>query len=187
MESLGVDFRDCPVIIYDNDGNQMGSTVVKEHDKREMTISVSELPEGATQGERLDLLIIYSGGAGRFYGTPRKSMGIGAYEIALFKEHEQYSRGAERFKLSAPALINNIVTNLGKTPLEPPVKVVVKDLSTNGMLIKAPPGNFKKGQTLEIDVNIQGKDVVFYGLILREQEGDYNTVSYGCKFVFPNL
>jgi len=184
MNNMGIyNFQDCPVIIYDSDDRYITKAIITEHDKRDMSIEISDALEYIDQGSRLNVLIIQSGVAVEFSGRPRR-VRSGRREIALFNERQRRPRAYTRHKINAPAVINSFITPAGQQPFSPPLEIIVENISSTGVLIKAPHGYFGLNSLLEIDVNIQGKDVILFVKVVREQGNADDTVSFGCKFIF---
>lgn len=182
--NIGVrNLKNCTALIFDNDNNYKVEATIIEHDKNEMSIAISEKLDNVKRGTRLNLLIIHSGDVIEFRGT-LIGMRNGMSEITLFNERNRKARAAVRHKINASAVINNLIAETGQKPFDPPLKVMIENISATGALVKSPPGHFGINSILELSVNIHGKDVVLYGAVVREQENADNTVSYGCKLVF---
>ena len=185
------DFIDCPVVIYDDDNAYITKAIIASYDRREKSIEIYENEileelENIKQGAHLDILIIHAGGAVEFSGRMSKiRKNAGLREIMLFNERQREARNSIRHKLNAPALLHSLTAASGeKTPFDPPLQVLLENISTTGALIKAPPTNFELNSILEIHVTIQEKDVLFQGLVTRVHEDPDYGVDLGCKFVF---
>ena len=178
-------FINCPVIIYDNDNNYITKAIVEEYNKRDKSIIVSEDLEHITQAARLKVLIIHPGGATEFNGTRMRSFKGIINKIELFNEQQRGARTAIRYQLDSPAAIRSFVVKSGQELLNPPLDVIVENISSAGVLVKSPPGHLKINHILEIHVNIQDREIVLFGKITREKANTDKTVSYGCKLIFP--
>ena len=178
-----INFTGCPVIIYDSENSYITEAVIINHNIRETTVEVSGDLEKSETGARLNVLIINPHGAFEYSGTLRK-LRNGTNEISLFNEKKREARAAVRHKLNSPAIIKSVITESGHKLETPHQEIIVENISATGALIKSLPGHIELNSTLEILVNVHGKDVVFFGSVVREQKNDDNTVGHGCKFVF---
>jgi len=178
-----LNFMDCPVIIHDSDNNCMMEAIIINHNTKETTIEISEDLGKSVHGARLNVLILNPYGAFEYSGTLRKLRNR-PDEIELFNEKKREARAAVRHKLNTPAIIKSVITESGHKLETPNQEIIVENISATGALIKLPSGHIELNSTLEILVNIHGKDIVFYGSVVREQINDDNTVGHGCKFVF---
>lgn len=181
--SLG-DYKDSMVLIYDDKDNLITKTTVTAHDKKTMVIEISGGLDTVKTGTHVNLLIIHADGAGEFSGIMRKPR-FGVCEVALFGERQRKGRATARHLMNIPAVINNLTINNQQTALREPAQIVIENLSTTGILIKSSSFRFEAGHILQIEFNLNGKDVIINGKILREQINPDNTLGYGCRLIFP--
>jgi len=178
-----LNFTDCPVIIHDSDNNYMMEAIIINHNTKETKVEISEDLEKSVQGASLNVLIINPYGAFEYSGTLRR-LRDRLNEIELFNEKKRKARVAVRHKLNTPAIIKSVITESGHKLETPYQEIIVENISATGALIKSHSGHIELNSTLEILVNVHGKDVVFYGAVVREQKNADNTVGHGCKFVY---
>jgi len=183
MTSITGSFKDAIAVIHDSNNNFIAKTTITAHDKKTMIIEIDDKMENVKTGTRLNLLIIHSSGASDFSGTLRKS-GFGTCEISLFGERERKGRSAVRHTLNIPATIKDLMIKDKQESFREPLQVTIENLSTTGTLVRSPLGGFEKGYILQIEFNINGKDAIIYGEVIREQKNKNMTFSYGCKLIF---
>jgi hypothetical protein len=174
-----------PAVIYDSHNRYLIKAIITEHHKREMSIYVSELLEDVPIGERVHLLVVHSGGASEFGGIVRgTNRSEGTREISLFNEQRRTGRATLRYELKSPGIVVSHTPLATGRPEELFIRVVITNMSSAGMLVKAPPLHFAKGGILEINTEINGKEVRLAGRIVRENPAADGTIDYGCKFEF---
>jgi hypothetical protein len=171
-------YKGCPVFIYCSEDNYITEGIIQHHDPDWNYISILEsLKEHATN--HLEVVILHPGGVSEYKGTIRE---LNNYrEIALFKHHERHGRDSGRHNIYEPARI--CVVDAANNPITSPMKLLVENISTSGILIKSPEDYFKLHQNLEININISGKEVVLYAEVVRIKENN-NNFDVGCHFNF---
>ena len=182
MQSGLRNYTNCPVIIYDINNEHIADSFITEHDKRSGTILIASLLNNLEQGAKVNIIIVHAGGVASYNGSLRKARGE-EHEIALYNEKHRQARGSHRHKLNTPGTINNIITKDGKQQLNPPLQVIVVNISTTGTLVKAVPGYFKLGAIIEIHLTIHGKEAILLATVVRETKNADSTINYGCKFM----
>jgi len=185
MANIPGQYAGSLVMIFDSNNNFISQTIVAEHNKRDMYIVVKAGLENIKTGSRLNLLIIHSQGASEFGGI-LKIARKGSNEISLFGEHQRGARAAMRHTLNVPALIRVIIVDTKQEMLYEAQQVIIENISTTGIMVKSPLMLFPIGAILRVESNINGKDAILYGQIIREQLNSDNTYSYGCKLIFPH-
>ena len=175
-------YENCPVFLYTENGNNIGQTVITEHDRHNVSIVVPDTFSDITSGARLNVLIIYDGGASEYNGIAR-GISAGGREISLFNQRQRDSREATRHAVNLPALIEHQIIDLERRPLPAPLNVVIDNISTSGALIKSPVGLFARGTYLEILFQVSGSENLLFGEIVRLRQNVDNTWDYGYKFI----
>jgi len=177
-------FRNCPVVIYDaDDSNIIARTNVEAHYAGGKSIVISEEMKSIERGTHLKLLIIHESGVSEFRGIARGFFD-GTREITLYDEQQREARAAVRHDLNVPAVVTGIVDDSVRKPLQPPLKVVVENMSSTGVLIKVESENFDIDCVLEINVDIGGNPALLTTKVVREQVNADKTLSFGCRFIF---
>jgi len=184
MAKFAGHFTDALVVIYDKNNNLITKTIVTGHDRGEMYIEVTEGLENVRPGTRLHLLIIHSNGASEFGGT-LKSVRQGIYEIPIFGERRRgAARGATRYALNAKASIRDITINSETVTLSDPIQVTIENISKTGLLFKSPELRFILNAAAQIEFDVNGRNTVLIGRVVREQRNEDSTYSFGCRLVF---
>ena len=183
MANLARNFTDAIVFIYDTDNNLITKTVITAHNRGEMYIEVAKGLENIKPKTRLQLMIIHSGGASELNGS-LKSIRQGIFEISIYGERQRDVRTSIRHTINASAVISDLVTDSDSEPLQEPIQVMIENLSNTGMLIQSPDERFETGTLLQIEFNINGKNVMLYGEVVRLQTQLNDETKYGCKLYF---
>ena len=176
-------FTDALVVIHDNEHKFITQTIVTGYNRSEMYIEITEGMENVRPGTRLHLLIIHPDGASEFGGT-LKCVRQGIYEIPIYGERIRDARGAARLPLNAEALIKEIVVNAATVSLRDPVEVTIENISKTGVLFKSPDLRFIIDVVPRIEFSIHGKETILRAKIVREQQNNDNSYSFGCQLVF---
>jgi len=183
MASLASNFTHAPVFIYDTSNNLLAKTIITGHNRDEMYIEVAKGLENVKLKTRLQLVIIHSGGASELNGS-LKSVRQGLYEISIYGERQRDVRTSKRRTLNASAVISDMVTDSETEKLAEPIKIIIENLSTTGILLGTRSVRFQIGTFLQIEFELYEKDVVLFGEVLREQAFDSGVYKYGCKLYF---
>jgi len=183
MAYLASQFTDSLAYIYDNDNNFIAKTTVTGHDRDEMYIEITDGLKKIKPKTRLNLLIIHPKGVSELYGT-LKSVRQGVYEIAVYGERQRDVRAASRHKLNVPAVISDMVTEIAIETLPVPQHVIVENMSKTGILVKTSFKRFDIGSLLQIELEVNGKSLIIYGEVVREEIYEDQTFGYGCQLVF---
>jgi len=167
-------------MIYDIDGNHLTSTVIREHDKEERQIRVNLMPNDLKVNDDCKLLILSSPTPCEFQGKVKKIGGN--FYIAMFQGQEKESRGAARYAVNTPAIIEALVVD-GKSyaPLSP-VKVVLLNISTSGVRFRAPFYSLEDGDIFKMNLVIANSKKNITAEVMNHLDTDNKHSDYGCRF-----
>ena len=181
MKALGSNHTDCAILIYDEAGNQLGSSKVISHDRTNMRVEVRELPAELSIGSVCRLLILTSPApceySGRIAGEGSKKI------IALYHGREKESRQAARYKINTTALIENLIYNGKAYPLHTPVVVELINISKSGMRVRAPFYAFIKGDRFQLRMRISDTEKLLIADVIHHADKDNAATEYGCHFL----
>jgi len=183
MPYLASDFTGFPIFIYDTKNNLITRTTVTGSNRDEMYIEVSEGLKDVKPRTRLQLLIIHSSGASELNGF-LKIVRQGIYEISIYGERQREVRASKRRTINASAVISDMISEPQTETLKNPVAVTIENMSTTGILLRSKSKRFVIGALLQVEMNINGKILILYGEVIREQILSDNTYKYGCKLNF---
>lgn len=185
MPNEGGIYRDCPVMIYDsNSGTLIIRAVITAHYMSEMVIVVSDEMKEVERGTRLSLLIIYDGGVSECNGIARGFFD-GTREITLFNERQREGRSATRHVLNASAVIRSLFVDSLRHPYQPPLEVVIENISSSGALIVTAVMEFDIDNVLELNTDIGGHSAALFAKVARKQVISDSVIGLGCYFIFP--
>ena len=181
MSVLGSDFTDYTVLIYDANGNHLGSTVVREHDRNAQQLQVNIMPEKLKINDDCKLLILSSPIPCEFSGKVKKVGG--SIFIAMYQGQEKENRGSARYAVSTPAQIDNLIVDGQLHPLQAPVHVVLINISTNGVRFRAPYYSFEKDDMFQMHFVINNTKKVITATVANFVDNGNHSSDYGCRFI----
>jgi len=181
MVTLSGDYTDCPILIYDMNNNQLGSTVVTNHDKKALRIEVRQVPESLNSGDGCRLLILTTPAPCEYQGRIVRE-GAGKV-IALHHGREKESRSDTRYKVSFPALIENLVCDDKAYILHTPLEVELVNVSKSGMRLRAPFYSLLNKDVFQIRMKISGQEKLLIAKVTNYMDKNTKTSEYGCRFL----
>jgi len=181
MAALGSDFTDLAVLIYDANGNHLVDTAVISHDRGIQQIQVAVMPEELKANDDCKLLILSSPIPCEYRGKVKKSGG--SLFIAMFFGQEKESRGSTRYKVSTPALIDALIVDGQPYPLQNLVKVVLINVSTNGVRFRAPYYSFEIGDQFQMHFAVSNSTKKLTAVVVNNIDNGTTSSDYGCRFV----
>jgi len=181
MATLGSDFTDFTVLIYDVHGNHLIDTVVTAHDRNDMHIQVGIMPEELKANDDCKLLILSSPIPCEYRGKVKKIGGN--FSIAMFFGQEKESRGSARYSVSTPALIDALIIDGQTHPLQNLIKVVLINVSTNGVRFRAPYYSFEVGDKFQMHFAVSNSTKKLTAVVVNNVDNGTTSSDYGCRFV----
>ena len=179
--ALGSDFTDFTVLIYDANGNHLIDTVVTSHDRNDQQIQVGIMPEELKANDDCKLLILSSPIPCEYRGKVKKIGG--SLFIAMFYGQEKESRGSTRYAVSTPALIDALIVDGQPYPLQNLVKVVLINVSTNGVRFRAPYYSFEIGDLFQMHFSVSNSTKKLAAVVVNSVDNGTTSSDYGCRFV----
>ena len=180
MALLTGDFSGHTVLIYDLDGNHLTSTVIREYDRGDRQIRVNLMPDSLKVNDNCKLLILSSPTPCEFQGKVKRIGGN--FYIAMFQGQEKESRGAARYQVNTPALIENLIVEKKAHPLLTPVTVVLLNISTSGVRFRAPFYSLEDGDIFQMNLEISNSKKNITAQVINHNDIDNKHSDYGCKF-----
>ena len=181
MAALAGNFTDHSVFIYDAFGNHLINTTVTNHDRDSKQMQVSEMPNELKVNDNCKLLILASPTPCEFQGKVKK-VGGNKY-IAMFQGHEVENRGAARYSVNTPAVINTFISEGQPYLLHTPVKVVLLNISTTGVRFRAPYYSFQVGDKFKMHMTISNSRKELTAEVINHVDNEPHSSDYGCRFV----
>jgi len=181
MSALSGDYTGCSVLIYDMQGNNLIDTRVTYYDKQSLRIMVKESPPYLKVGDTCKLLILSSPCPCEFMGRIKKETQTNY--IALYQGKEKEERGATRYKVSYPAVIENLVYDGKAYPLHKSLEVALINVSKSGTRFRAPCSALLDCDRFQMRMKIGGDDKLLIADVVNHTDKDDGTSEYGCKFL----
>jgi len=178
---LGSNHTDCAILIYDDAGNHLGTSTVVEHDRTGARVEVGNIPGVLQVGNVCKILILTSPAPceydGRIVNEGKKRY------IAMFHGKEKESRAAARYKISTPAIVENLIYNGKAFPLHTPMTVMLVNISKSGVRIRAPYYSFSAGDRFQMRMKISEAEKLLIADIVHNIDFEPSSSEYGCSFL----
>ena len=175
----------CPVILYDESGEQLYSTEVVGFNKVELRIELKSIPPSLNIGDVCGLLIISTPTPweyqGRLIGSSSKK------EFALFRGKERENRKSQRHKVNFPAEIDSYVADGQTYKLLTPLKVAVMNISRTGLRFSSTNNSLSKGDKFHMRVSLNDADEkTLKAEVVNTLDKEDSQTEYGCHFMTDN-
>jgi len=181
MSALTSDFTNQTVLLYDANGNHLLSTSIREYDKGVKQIIVETLPEALKFNDSCKLIILSSPTPCEFGGRIKRAGNDLC--IAMFQGQERENREAARYPVSTPALIPTLVVDGEHHPVQTPIKVVLRNISTTGVRFRAPFYSFDIGDEFQMDLFIGNSQKKITARVVNNVDKEPDFSDYGCRFL----
>jgi len=179
--ALSANYVGSAILIYDTDGNHLGSTLVTSHDKMSMRIEVQDVPPALSVGNECALLILTSPAPCEYQGRlivegPKKI-------IAMYRGRVRENRGAVRYKVNTPAVIENLIFDGKPYRLHTPFNVKLMNISQSGVRFRAQSYALSDGDRFQMRLKISGSEKLLIADTIHHIDLDGATAEYGCQFL----
>lgn len=178
-------YTGCRVYIHDENGVDLASTVITEHNKDYMIITIPGLYSAPDNSGVVNVLILTDSGLHEYRGRLRKSViNPTSTEVLLFKGTVKKDyRAARRYTVNTEAVAQGLFMNASNAPFLDPLCVSLVNLSTSGALIKAEPNYFPMDAVIQLRLRLGEAMTTVYGQIVRIKDLGPSATEYGCKFI----
>ena len=181
MKALNSDHTGCAILIYDLDGNHIGSTSVTSHDRKAMRIEVKEIPHPLSAGSGCTMLILTSPAPCEYQG---RILGEGNRKIiAMYRGRERENRGAVRYKISSPALIENLIYDGKAYRLHTPLRVELINISKSGVRFRSQNYALSNRDRFQMRLKISDGEKLLIADVVHHIDQNAETTEYGCCFL----
>ena len=181
MSALRGDFTGCSVLLYDTHGNHLGSTAIREHDRKDQLIKVNIMPSTLRANDNCRVFVLSSPTPCEFSGKLKKDGGN--LIIALFQGQEREKRRSARYPVNTPATIEALVIDGESYNLQTPVKVTLINISTSGVRFRAPFYSLIEGDTFRMDLIISNAKKTITAEVVNHVDRINDSSDYGCRFM----
>jgi len=181
MSALSGDYTSCSILIYDEAGNHLGNTKVMSYNMNTLRIEVEEPPRELSIGSVCRMLILSLPSPCEYEGRVTKE---GArITIALFHGHEKENRTDKRYKINAPALIENLICDGRPYKLHTPLNITLLNISRSGMRFRAPYNSLSDGDRFQLRIKINDNEKLIIADVVNHLDNEHETSDYGCVFL----
>lgn len=181
---LAGNYTGCTIFIYDTFGNMLAKATVAEHSGDARPLVVYSRALATKSGAHVSVLIAAGNVLHEYSGRLRTSVMDGAAtEILLFQGKVKESRAAKRYNVNTEAFIHAMVFGGTILRLLHPLKALIVNLSTSGVLISTPPNYFMIGHVFKLVFAIEDNSTTVFAKVVRITGAAADAVQYGCAFV----
>jgi hypothetical protein len=180
MSVLRGDFTGCSILIYDTNGEHLINTKIIRYDRDILRIMVEE-PPVLRVGAGCKLLILTDPSPCEYQGRITKE-GMNLF-IAMYQGQEMEKRASQRYSVSFPAQIENLVCDGRAYPLHTPVEVGLMNISKSGIRFRAPNNTLMDGDRFQMRMKIGEGDKLLIADAIHHVDRDTGESEYGCKFL----
>ena len=181
MSVLANNFTGCSVLLYDADNNQLGSAIVKEHDRGAQHIKIDTVPDMLSTNDNFKVFVLSSPAPCEFSGRLRKIGG--SHIIAMFHGNEIENRSSARHPVKAVASINALIIDNQVHFPQNPIHVVLLNISTNGVRFRAPFHTLNKGDRFKMNLAISNNKRIITAEVVNSVDQGTKHSDYGCRFM----
>ena len=184
MATFGIDYTNCPVFLYCENGENLCRTTITEYDKDSKLIQLAEYPDDLDIGDSCRLLIMTEPSPREYRGRVRTDYSGKA--IALFSGREKEDRGATRYKVNIVARIEYMIREGKAHALQEPIEIQLINISTTGMRFFAPLKVLQNGDRFQTRVSISNEAKLLIAEIVNHRENESDFAEYGCRFLIAS-
>jgi len=178
-------YAGCAVLLFDQDGNTIGSTTVTHNDNETLLMEVQVLPDNLSVGSTCRLLIFTDPEPCEYYGkiVIDKTKKV----IAMYRGRVRSKRKEQRMTINTPAQIESLFYSGREYPLHTPVKVTLINISKGGMRFSAGADTSIKGNKFRARVSLGETEKLIVAEVVNAVDVRLKPSEYGCKFVGKRL
>jgi len=184
MQALGGNYADCGILIYDDAGNQLGTSTVIKHDRTNTRIEVRALPTELRAGNTCRILILTSPAPCEYQG--RIITEGSSRLIAMFHGKEKENRTAARYKINTMAVVEHLIYHGKAFPLQTPMTVLLINISKSGVRFRAPLNAFIDGARFQMRMKISDSEKLLIADVVHHADFEPESSEYGCSFLIAS-
>ncbi len=173
------------VIVRDAQDIQIAKSTITAHDRHNMSIDIdTELPEAMLNTYVSILMFPHDTSPVEYRGLIRKIVSSRT-TISIFKGEELPGRGAKRYTINAPAVIDAVMLMHRRLALSVPLDINIINISTSGMLFSSEANLFGGVNSVVcVQLFMNGHLSGFVARIVRTKPIDGGkSFEFACKFV----
>ena len=184
MAVAGSNYVNSPVLVYDDNDNNLSRSHVVEYDSNSKRIRLEQTPPSLEDGDACKLLILTEPSPREYQGRVRNDL-TGKF-IALYRGREKENRKAARYKVDIEATIDYMVYEGRAFALHTPLKIRVTDISVGGMRASAPPNALLDGDRFQTSVGIKDEKKLLIAEVVYHLDHESKNSEYGCRFLIAS-
>ena len=176
-----ISYVDCPVFIYTEYGEQLGTNIVSQYEHAIKQIEMREpLPPALQNGGSCRLLILAEPHPREYMATVRRDRG--RLIFALYKGKNKEHRKEMRHAVNVSAWVETFICDEVPHKLCESLQVEFVNISISGVRFKAVPNFLHNNDKVQFRMKLADKEKVLAAEVLNSAETG-ETAAYGCRFV----
>ena len=183
--SLSEDLRQCRIVIREAaQGKTIADTTIVTYDANTSRIEIEVDDFGVGEGETISALIFSKSGLFETQGTVGASDG-GKTTIVLYEGSDRDDRHAVRYQVNISGVVDYITRQEQKIP--DAFEITVLNMSSIGLLVQAPEGRMKEGDTVRFSAVSKGQKIFITAQATRVEAYEAGMEKVGCTIQLVNL
>jgi len=180
-KASGGNYAGCAVLLFDDEGNTIGSTRVTHNDNEMLRMQVQVMPSELDVGSTCRLLVFTDPLPCEYQG---KIVVDGVKKvIALYQGRTRDKRSEHRAAIAVPAQIESLTYSGKDYPLHTPIKVTLVNVSKGGMRFSAPSDTSTVGNKFKARVSISNTEKIVSAQVVNLVNHETKPSQYGCRFL----
>lgn len=181
-----MDFTGGRVVVSDGrTGERIANATVRAYDPENQVITVDGRLVDPALCKQTAILLFRRGIVYRYDGSVQPSKQSGLTEIVLTNGRPKEDRATPRHSIHVPARIEWASAGGQEGWLNPPLEVVVRNISAGGLFFRGMAHAFPVGTRLRLRMEIGGQDTrMLMTVIHADPPEDLDSSGYGCKLLF---
>ena len=178
--SIG-NYLNCPVLLYDEDGNDISRSKIVEYDMNSKRVILETVPSCLKDGDTYRLLILTEPSPREYQGRFKRDI-WGEY-FALFRGQAREGRQAMRHKVNMLAFIENMIYDGKAYTLLKPLEIQLINISVGGMRFRAPLNALTSGDRFQTSVALKDEKKLLIAEVVNHRQANQTSAEYGCRFL----
>ncbi|MCM1101375.1 MAG: PilZ domain-containing protein [Clostridium sp.] len=184
--SLSEDIRQHRIVIQDTVTDRaIADATILKYDAGTGEIEIDADQAELSEGAAISALIFTASGLYESHGVVRDKDGT-KVRIALYEGMAHDARQAVRYQVNISGEVDSVTgPQTGKRPGG--FEITILNMSSIGLLLQAPAGKIKEGDTIRILTSTKGQRIIITADVNRVEDADQGREHVGCSIRLVNL
>jgi len=183
--SLNENLKQCRIVISEAaQGETIADTSIVSHDMETSRITIETDKFPVKEGATISALVFSKSGLFETQGTIEVQSGNHT-EIVLYEGSDKDDRHAVRYQVNIQGKVDLITRQEEK--IYGDFEITVLNMSSIGLLVQAPQGNIKSGDTIRFSAVTKGQRIIITAHVERVEADEDGKEKVGCTIQLVNL